>query len=234
MLTLRGEGICRQFIRKRKDSNVFYAVEKTDFELPPGTMTVLSGESGSGKSTLLHMLAGLLRPTEGKVLLGDHDLYSLDDKPLSVLRNRHIGLVPQGQTPLMALTVKENILLPRTLYRQKDESSGEDKERKAEELMEQTGIADLRDVLPKELSGGELRRMSIARALIMNPDVILADEPTGDLDDENTEIVLRLFKEQAREGKAVFLVTHDRDTFAYADRRFTMRSGKIEAVRDEA
>ncbi len=224
-MRLKAEGISRQFIRRRGESNVFTALAQTDFSPEPGKITVISGHSGSGKSTLLNILAGLLRPTTGRVLLDDADLYSLGDEEISRLRNEHIGLVPQVKSALSALTVLENVLLPRALCRKKDVPGAEEK---AAALLERFGIAELAGVMPSELSGGELRRAAIARALLMEPEILLADEPTGDLDDVNTRIVLEAFREEADRGAAVLLVTHDRDAADFGDIRFRMSGGKLE------
>lgn len=225
MKTLRAEQIGKQFIRKREDSNIFWAVEQADLTLTPGKICALYGPSGSGKSTLLTMLGGILEPTVGHVFYDDIDIYQMGDKKLSLFRNEHFGMIPQGQTALQALTVEENVLLPFSLYKK-----GEAQKRmaRAGELLEQTGIANLKNTMPKELSGGELRRMAVARALVMEPEVILADEPTADLDEENTEIVLKILRRAADEGRAVLIVTHDQAVMEYADDTFYMRDGRIE------
>lgn len=218
-MELRAEGVSRRYFRESRGSNVFYAVKETNLVLAAGTLTEITGRSGSGKSTLLHMLAGLLAPTAGRVLLGDTDIYALDDEARSRLRNEKLGIVPQGHTGLRSLTVLENVTLPCMMY---GEAVPDDK---ALALLERVGIAHLKDAYPNELSGGEMRRMSIARALIKNPPVLLADEPTGDLDDENTHAVLRLLRQSADEGAAVLLVTHEREAERYADSVYRMNDG---------
>ena len=223
-MELRAEGASRRFFRG--SANYFYAVEKTDFVLPAGKLTEITGRSGSGKSTLLNMLAGLLAPTEGKVFLDGTDLYSLEDAALSALRNRSIGVIPQGQTGLHSLTVLENVLLPCTMYGNAPD------ENRALELLERVGIAKLRDACPSELSGGEMRRLAIARALMRKPSVLLADEPTGDLDDENTTAVLTLLRQCADAGTAVLLVTHEREAAAFADTIYTMQEGRLHLERE--
>ena len=225
-MELKAEGVSHRFFRETKNSNFFYAVKKTDFELKAGTLTEITGRSGSGKTTFPNILSGLLKPTEGKVLLDGRDIYSLDDTRCSILRNRSFGVIPQGQTAVSSLSVLENVLLPWRLY----EKSAAPEER-AEELLQRVGISELRDARPKELSGGELRRLSIARALIIDPDIIFADEPTGDLDDENTIEVLKLLKRSAEEGKAVLLVTHENEAEKYADRIYRMNNGELNKVR---
>lgn len=232
-MILKAENIRKDFIRKREDSNVLEAVKEISLTLEPGCFTVLEGYSGSGKSTLLNMLSGLLAPTAGKVFFDEQDIYALDDAELSRLRNQHFGIIPQGQSALHALTVRENILLPVTISGRK--VSAEEKQAArdyAKELMERTGIYELRNEMPAELSGGEIRRMAICRALINRPAVVFADEPTGDLDRENTQTVLQLLKEISQEGKAVFLVSHDRDVYPYADVLYMMEKGTVSPAED--
>lgn len=221
-MLLKAEKVTKKYFRKSAGKNYFYAVSETDLVLEKGKITAITGRSGSGKSTLLNMFAGLLSPSSGRVLFDDTDIYSLDDKKLSVLRNRYFGVIPQGQTGLDSLTVMENVKLPFVLYNK----DGKAQER-AEALLEKVGIDGLADAYPKELSGGEVRRLAIARALINAPEVILADEPTGDLDDENTAAVLKLLREAADEGAAVLLVTHDSDARDHADILYRMNSGNL-------
>ena len=227
-MELQAQAVTRQYFRQGKGTNVFTAVQKTDITLQAGTLTEIAGRSGSGKSTLLNMLAGLLEPTEGKVLLDEKDLYALSDEERAGIRNRQMGIVPQGQTALRALTVQENILLPAKLYQKSTvRAENMDEEKRARELMERVHIAHLKDVYPDELSGGERRRLAIARALIMQPGVLFADEPTADLDDENTKEVLQLLRNCADEGMAVLLVTHETEAAAYADRVLEMKEGVL-------
>ena len=221
-MTIKAENIAKRYFRKTGGANYFYAVHPVDLEIKAGEMAVLMGRSGSGKTTLLNMLAGLLPPSEGKIFLDGIDLYSLDDKALSRLRSERIGVVPQGRSAIDTLTVMENILLPAKLYGKPlpIESAGK--------WMEKLDIAPLRDARPAELSGGELRRMAIARALAANPDFLFADEPTGDLDDENTRLVLSAFHDYAHEqAKTVLVVTHENDALQYADRVYRMDGGLV-------
>ena len=224
-MRLEAEEISKQFIRASKGTNIFTAIEQTSFTLPEGKLTMLGGRSGSGKSTFLNILAGILAPSTGRVMLDDQDLYEMDDDALSKLRNTSFGYIPQGQSAIRSLTVMENVLLPYTLY-------GEylQKTDYAEALLEQMGIADLRNVMPNELSGGEMRRMAIARSLIRKPDIVFADEPTGDLDDENTEMVLKLLKDISENGTSVLLVTHENEARNYADVIYNMNAGRLMAV----
>jgi len=223
IMKLTAQGIKKDFPRANKSSNYFTAVQPMDFELTSGQMIEVTGRSGSGKSTLLNMLAGMLTPTSGKVLLDEIDLYSLDEKSLSRLRNEKIGLIPQGHTALLSLTVLENVLLPAVLY-----SKAQPPEERARELLEQVGIGQLLNAKPNELSGGELRRMAMARAMLMHPGVLLADEPTAGLDNENTMAVLSLLRKAADDGAAVLLVTHENEAAQFADRVFTMDGGRLD------
>jgi putative ABC transport system ATP-binding protein len=221
-MILEAINITKKFNRLRQDSNVFTAVSETTLSLDPGTFYVVSGASGSGKSTLLNMLSGLLAPDGGKVQLDGKDLYRLDDKELSLLRSRHMGFLPQGQTALYSLNVLENVLVPYTLHGEKITE-----EEFAFSLLEELGIADLAGVMPSELSGGEIRRMAIARALIRRPDFLFADEPTGDLDRDNTQLILKLFRSLADQGTCIFLVSHDTEAFAYGDILYSMDKGEL-------
>lgn len=221
-MTVKAEKIAKRYFRKTGGANYFYAVKPVTLEIASGEVAVLTGRSGSGKTTLLHMLSGLLAPTEGNVRFDDTDLYSLDDKVLSRLRGERIGVVPQGRSAIDTLTVLENILLPAKLYGKPLPVEA------ASQWMDRLGIAPLRDARPAELSGGELRRMAIVRALAQFPDILFADEPTGDLDDENTRLVLSAFQAYAHEQKkAVFVVTHENDALQYADTVYQMDAGQI-------
>ena len=222
-MLLRAEGLMKDYLRDLKDRNHFQAVQTTDLTLEPGTLTVVMGRSGSGKTTLLHLLAGLLTPSAGRVLCDDTDLYTLPDAARARFRNEHIGVIPQGQTALASLTVRENVLLPLSLYRKAEEAELA----RCDALLERFGIAALRDEAPRRLSGGELRRVAVARALVGRPDLLLADEPTGDLDDENTALVLQALRDAAREGAAVLLVTHEPDAARWGDRLLRMDGGRL-------
>ena len=221
-MILKADNISKTFFRHTGSANYFYAVSPVSLEISSGTVTVLTGRSGSGKTTLLNMLAGILEPTEGKVLLNGTDLYSLNDTDLSRLRNERIGVVPQARSAVDTLTVTENVLLPAELYGKP--APAED----AGYWMDIFEIKHLAQAMPRELSGGELRRMALIRAMIQDPDILFADEPTGDLDDENTEKVLsalRTFAHQRR--KAVFIVTHENEALKYADQLFKMDKGTV-------
>jgi putative ABC transport system ATP-binding protein len=220
-MKLKAEKICKKFNRKTSGASYFYAVNETDFELAESSLTAVYGRSGGGKTTFLNMLGGLLEPSGGRVLIDGTDIYSMPDKELSEFRNKNIGIIPQGSTALPTLTVLENVLLPRLMYGKSDDSA----RKYAMELLEKVGIAELSQAMPNELTGGELRRMAIARALMNKPSVLLADEPTGDLDDENTALVLSLLRDTAKEGTSVLIVTHEGEAVSYADIVLKMDSG---------
>lgn len=223
MMELRAENISQDFLRDSAREGYIVAVAETDLCLSSGTVTAVMGRSGSGKSTLLHIMGGLLPPVTGKVFVGATDLYALSEDARAELRSSSLGVVPQQLMSLCALTVRENVLLSALLYgREQDVSTH------ADALMERLGIASLAQVYPSELSGGELRRMMIARALAVTPQILLLDEPTGDLDAENTRRVLELVRETADAGTAVLLVTHERAAASYADVCYTMAEGRLE------
>ena len=171
-MILEATGLSKEFARARGGKRVFTAVHPMDFGLDERQLTVISGHSGSGKSTLLTMLAGILTPTAGHVRVEGTDLYSLRDEERSRLRNARIGLVPQGNTALRALSVLDNVLLPSILYATDEAPAG-----RARELLDAVGLTDLADAKPTELSGGELRRMAIARALLMEPSIVWRTSP---------------------------------------------------------
>jgi putative ABC transport system ATP-binding protein len=231
-MILSAQAISKNFNRIRQDSNIFTAVHETTISLEPGKLYVVSGHSGSGKSTLLNMLSGLLTPSSGNVLLDNKDIYSLKDDELSRLRNKSMGFLPQGQTAIYSLNVLENVLVPYTLHgsKAKQEEGYETAAEYAISLLEQTGIAELANIMPSELSGGEIRRMAIARALIRKPAFLFADEPTGDLDRKNTQSILKLFRLLANQGTSIFLVSHDTDAFEYGDILYEMNNGILTIV----
>ena len=222
MMELRAENISQDFLRDSAREGYIVAVAEMDLCLSSGTVTAVMGRSGSGKSTLLHILGGLLPPVTGKVFVGTTDLYALSEDARAELRSSSLGIVPQQLMSLRALTVRENVLLSALLYGREQGVSAH-----ADALMERLGIAPLAHVYPSELSGGELRRMMIARALAGTPQILLLDEPTGDLDAENTRRVLELVRETAGAGTAVLLVTHEGEAASYADVCYTMAEGRL-------
>ena len=221
-MIIEATGLTKEFARARGGKRLFTAVHPLDIGLEERQLTLVSGHSGSGKSTLANMLAGILTPTAGHVRLDGTDLYSLRDEGRSRLRNARIGLVPQGNTALRALTVLDNVLLPSVLY-SRDEAPAA----RGRELLTTVGLADLAEAKPTELSGGELRRMAIARALLMEPSIVLADEPTAGLDSANATAVLTLLRDAANAGAAVLVVSHEAEARHFADRSYTMEDGHL-------
>ena len=232
-MIIEAKGIRKDFIRKGSDTNVFTAVQDTDLVLEAGVVTAIRGRSGSGKSTLLNMLAGILEPTAGEVIYAAADdragenLYAMGDEALSQFRNRQIGYIPQGTSAISSLTVEENILLPCQMRKAGGREEEEKARARAQALMEEMAIKHLAGEKPGKLSGGELRRMAIARAMVMSPEVLLADEPTGDLDDENTTIVFEMLRRCALQGVCVLIVTHEEDVEKYADKVYRMNAGVL-------
>lgn len=221
-MIIEATGLTKEFARARGGKRLFTAVHPLDIGLEERQLTLVSGHSGSGKSTLANMLAGILTPTAGHVRLDGTDLYSLRDEELSRLRNERIGLIPQGHTALRALTVLDNVLLPSILY-----AKAEAPVDRARELLAAVGLDDLADAAPTELSGGELRRMAIARALLMDPAIVLADEPTAGLDSANATAVLTLLRDAADRGTAVLVVSHEAEAQRFADLSYVMEDGHL-------
>lgn len=219
-MSLEIKGLHKEFYRGEAP---FYAVKDVNLIIEPGSFLSIIGRSGSGKSTLLNLIAGLLLPTSGEIWLDGQNILKLTDRKASYLRNTRFGYIVQGQSVLPNLTVLDNVKLPFYFF-----SRQGDAEKRARELINQVGIAHLADSYPNKLSGGELRRVVIARALMNKPSVLLADEPTNDLDTENTQEVIKLFREIAKQGTAILLVTHDLDTISDSDSIYRMESGVIQ------
>ena len=198
-----------------------------DLDIPKGQFVAIMGPSGSGKSTLLGLLAGLDAPTSGRILLDGEDITGLGEDALAVLRGRKIGFVFQSYQLISTLTAEENVLLPLELA-----GDGTDGTARARELLEGVGLLDRRDHYPVQLSGGEQQRVALARAFMVRPPILLADEPTGNLDTANGRHVLELLIAlNRREGTTLVLVTHNLELAAHAGRRITLRDGLI--VSDE-
>jgi putative ABC transport system ATP-binding protein len=196
-----------------------------DLEIPCGQFAAVMGPSGSGKSTLLGLLAGLDAPTSGRIVLDGEDITGLEEDELALLRGRKIGFVFQSYHLIPTLTAEENVMLPLELSGQS--SDGTDR---ARELLESVGLLDRRDHYPVQLSGGEQQRVALARAFVVRPPILLADEPTGNLDTANGRVVLDLLVAlNRREGTTLVLVTHDQQISEQADRRITLRDGRVVA-----
>lgn len=206
----------------KRGQRAFNAVNSVNLSVERGDFISIIGRSGSGKSTLLNMSAGLLKPTTGTVFFDGQDIFGLTDRSISLLRNESIGFVPQGQSLLANFTVLENVCIPWFLFKREGEP-----EQRALSLLEKTGIDHLAASYPKELSGGEMRRVAIARALINKPSLLIADEPTSDLDAETTADIMKLLGDIAREGTAVLIVTHELDTLSYGNKVYAMNSGNL-------
>ncbi len=202
------------------------ALDSISFSVEGGEFVSIVGPSGSGKSTLLHILGGVDKPTEGKVLIGGTDIHGLSENKLAVFRRRQIGLIYQFYNLLPVLNVDENIVLPHLL-------DGRELDRqRLNMIVEQMGLADRRNNLPGQLSGGQQQRVSIGRALYNHPAIVLADEPTGNLDRKNGEEIVRLLKKSNRNQKqTLLLITHDESIALQADRMLSIEDGRI--TRDE-
>ncbi|MDR3115927.1 MAG: ABC transporter ATP-binding protein [Treponema sp.] len=206
----------------RRGGRTFNAVNRASLSVEPGDFISIIGRSGSGKSTLLSMSAGLLHPTAGTVLFEGADIHRLKDKELSFFRNEQIGYVPQGQSLLANFRVFDNVCIPWFLFKREGDAEG-----RAFILLEKVGISHLAASYPKELSGGEMRRVSLARALINEPRLLIADEPTSDLDVQTTAEIMGLFSRIAKEGTAVLIVTHELDSLNYGNKTYGMDAGNL-------
>lgn len=202
------------------------ALQNVSFEVKQGEFVAIVGPSGSGKSTLLHMIGGVDTPTSGQVEVDGTDLASLNESRLAVFRRRQIGLVYQFYNLIPVLTVEENITLPLLLDRRKADPA------QLERLLRTLGLDERRKALPHQLSGGQQQRVSIGRAVITSPALLLADEPTGNLDSKNSAEILALLKSlHQQHGQTLLLITHDREIALQADRILAVEDGRI--VKDE-
>ena len=196
-----------------------------DLEIPRGQFAAVMGPSGSGKSTLLGLLAGLDSPTSGHIILDGEDITGLEEDELALLRGRKIGFVFQSYHLIPTLTAEENVMLPLELAGQSSDGTN-----RARELLDSVGLLDRRDHYPVQLSGGEQQRVALARAFVVRPPILLADEPTGNLDTANGRVVLDLLVAlNRRESTTLVLVTHDQQISEQADRRITLRDGRVVA-----
>ena len=206
------------------DHTTFIGVDNISLSIDKGEFLSIVGHSGSGKTTLVSIIGGILKPTSGRVLLEGVDICTLNDNKLSDYRANRIGFMFQFASLLPILTAKENVLLPGIFS--PDQKKVKDKT--AQDLMEMVGIVDKLDSYPSQLSGGQQRRVAIARSLLNNPDIILADEPTGDLDEDTEAEIMRLFEEINREqGVTIILITHNLELAGKAKRKMRMSKGRI-------
>lgn len=205
-----------------KNETRVVALDSVSFSVNKGEFVAIVGASGSGKSTLLHLIGGVDRPTHGKVYIDNNDIYSLNDDKLSIFRRRQIGLIYQFYNLIPILNVEENITLPLDLDGRKIDKC------ELDTLISHLGLQSRKNYLPNSLSGGQQQRCSIGRALITHPAIILADEPTGNLDSKSSLEVVSLLKKSNREYKqTIIMITHDLDIASSADRIIKIEDGKI-------
>jgi putative ABC transport system ATP-binding protein len=219
-MILEARGVKKEYLRA---GNPFWALDDVSLSVDEGEFICIVGRSGSGKSTLLNILAGLLTPTSGSVCFEGREYGNMSDRELSEMRSARLGYIMQGHGVLPNFTVLQNTLIPHVLTGR----GGGDAAETAMSLLEQVGLAPLAAQYPSSLSGGELRRVSIARALLSSPVLLIADEPTGDLDEETAEEIMRIFDSIAKKGTAVLMVTHDMNFAAFGTRSYRMASGQL-------
>ena len=205
-----------------KDSTKVIALDHISFSVERGEFVAIVGASGSGKSTLLHLIGGVDRPTSGKVFIDGKDIFNFDDDKLAIFRRRQVGLIYQFYNLIPILNVEENITLPLSL-------DNRDVDKKVlNNMLELLGLKNRRNHLPNELSGGQQQRASIGRALITNPTIILADEPTGNLDSKSSDEIVALLKKSNKELKqTIIMITHNMEIAKIADRIIKIEDGKI-------
>ena len=216
---IKTENLSKSF---KRGSNTIFAVKNVNFTLEEGDFVNIIGRSGSGKSTFLNLLSGLLKPTEGKVFAKGKDMSDFSDRETSKYRNEVIGFVPQSLGTLPNLNVLENVSLPYYLFK-RDDSAYE----KAAMLLDEMGILHLKDDFPKNLSGGELKRVLIARSMINSPELLILDEPTSDLDKNTTMEIMDLLKKINSKGTALIIVTHELDILKYGNTLCQMEDGSL-------
>ena len=205
-----------------KDNNKVVALDNVSFTVEKGEFVAIVGASGSGKSTLLHLIGGVDTPTSGKVFIDGQDIYKLNSDKLAIFRRREVGLIYQFYNLIPILTVEENITLPLELDNRKVDKF------ELNELIKLLGLERRRNHLPNELSGGQQQRTSIGRAIITKPAIILADEPTGNLDSKASEEVVTLLQKMNKDYKqTIIMITHNLEIASYADRIITIEDGKI-------
>ena len=205
-----------------KGENKVIALDSISFSVEKGEFVAIVGASGSGKSTLLHLIGGVDRPTKGKVFIGGKDIYNMNDDKLAIFRRRQVGLIYQFYNLIPILNVEENIALPLEL----DNRDVDHKNLK--ELLELLGLENRSKHLPNELSGGQQQRVSIGRALITNPSIILADEPTGNLDSKSSDEIVSLLKKSNKDyNQTIIIITHNMEIAKEADRINKIEDGKI-------
>lgn len=219
MELLKIENLCKTY---GKGENEVKALNNVSFTVPKGQMLAVIGPSGSGKSTLLHILGGVDRPTSGKVFLDGQDIYAQNDRDLAVFRRRQVGLIYQFYNLIPVLDAEENITLPMVMDGRKPDK------KHLEDLLELLQLKERRHHLPSQLSGGQQQRVSIGRALFTSPGVILADEPTGNLDRKNSAEIIKLLRQSNRDlEQTMIIITHDENIALQCDRIITISDGQI-------
>ncbi|UCE14213.1 MAG: ABC transporter ATP-binding protein [Candidatus Heimdallarchaeota archaeon] len=218
---IEAKNLSKEYIRGKKE--VVMAVNDVDLQIPKGKLVMVTGPSGSGKSTLLNILSGLDKPSEGKVLYEDENIAEWDEEKLATFRRGNVGFIFQNWELIRIMTALENIESP--LYPLKIKSK--EIRMRAISLLKQVGLWDKADNYPDELSGGEQQRIGIARALVGKPRIIFADEPTGNLDQDNAASIMRLLKSFTKRDTSVLVVTHNEDLKRYADTTHRMSSGRF-------
>ena len=205
-----------------KGSTEVIALDNVSFSVEKGEFVAIVGASGSGKSTLLHLIGGVDRPTSGKVYIDGKDIFTLNDDKLAIFRRRQVGLIYQFYNLIPILNIEENITLPLALDNRKVDKESLD------DMLKTLGLSERRTHLPNELSGGQQQRTSIGRALITNPTIILADEPTGNLDSKSSDEIVALLKKSNRDMKqTIIMITHNMEIAKSADRIIKIEDGKI-------
>ncbi len=217
------ENVCKVY--KTKNDEV-KALDNVSYEFKPGKMYAIMGHSGSGKSTLISIIGLIETYTSGKITIDQKDISELKDDELSNLRMKHIGFVFQDFYLDEHLKAYENVMLPMLINK---EIKKEERKEKACKLLIDLGLRDRINHFPKEMSGGEQQRVAIARSLANDPKIILADEPTGNLDEENEKLVFETLKDLSKKGKCVIVVTHSEEIKKYADKILTINKGKLES-----
>ncbi len=205
------------------------ALDGVSISIQEGEFVAVMGPSGSGKSTLMNILGCLDRPTEGRYILDDEDVSNLDKTELAAIRSRQIGFIFQSYNLLSRTTAQDNVILP-MIYNRANKRSAEEREEIARQKLEAVGLGDRIYHQPHELSGGEQQRVAIARALVNDPVLILADEPTGNLDSRSGEEIMNLLHELHEDGRTIVMVTHDHEIAEHTQRTIHLRDGKVEKV----
>lgn len=218
-MLLKTKSLSKSFTRGR---NSFFAVKNVDFFISASDFVFIVGRSGSGKTTFLNLISGILDPTQGQVFFEDQDISSMNDTDKSFYRNESIGFVPQSLAYLPNLSVFDNVRVPFFLFNRDGDSEG-----RALSLLDLMDIAHLKNEMPQNLSGGELKRMLIARALMNSPKLLIADEPTANLDKETSETVMNLIKSVNKLGTAVLIVTHDFEILNENSTIYRMNDGEL-------